>query len=216
MSLRLYSYWRSSTSYRVRIALNLKDLAHEIVPIHLVRGGGEQRTADYRALNPQAGVPTLMDGEQVVTQSLAILEYLDETHPSPPLLPADTAGRARVRALAQTVALEIHPLTNLRVLQYITGPLGQGEDAKTAWYRHWTAEGLRVFESLVADHPATGTYCHGEAPTLADLCLVPALYNARRFAMDLTPYPTLVRIDAACRSVDAFAQAAPEAQVDAE
>ncbi|MGC2854342.1 maleylacetoacetate isomerase [Novispirillum sp. DQ9] len=213
--MKLYSYWRSSTSYRARIALNLKGLDYEIVPVHLLRDGGEHRKADYMALNPQGILPTLVDGATVLTQSLAIVEYIDETHPTPPLLPADAAGRARVRAFSQAVACEIHPLTNLRVLKHLTGVLGHSEDDKLAWYRHWTAEGLRALEEMVAGHPATGTFVHGDAPTLADLCLVPQMYNARRFSIDLTPYPTLVRIDEACRALPAFAQAAPEAQPDA-
>lgn len=213
--MKLYSYWRSSTSYRARIALNLKGLEHEIVPVHLLRDGGEHRTAAYKALNPQGVLPTLIDGATVLTQSLAIVEYLDETHPAPPLLPSDPAGRARVRAFSQAVACEIHPLTNLRVLQHLTGPMGQGEDDKLAWYRHWTTEGLAALEAMVAGHPATGVFVHGKAPTMADLCLVPQMYNARRFSVDLTPYPTLVRIDQACQALEAFAKAAPEAQPDA-
>lgn len=212
--MKLYSYWRSSTSYRARIALNLKGLDYEIVPVHLLRDGGEQRKADYKALNPQGVLPTLIDGDAVLTQSLAIVEYLDETHPNPPLLPADAAGRARVRAFSQAVACEIHPLTNLRVLQHLTGAMGRSEDEKLAWYRHWTADGLAALEALVAGHPATGSFVHGEAPTMADLCLVPQMYNARRFSIDLAAYPTLLRIDEQCRSLEAFAKAAPEAQPD--
>lgn len=213
--MKLYSYWRSSTSYRARIALNLKGLDYEIVPVHLLRDGGQHRTANYKTLNPQGVLPTLVDGDTVLTQSLAIVEYLDETHPTPPLLPADAAGRARVRAFSQAVACEIHPLTNLRVLQHLTGPLGHSDDEKLAWYRHWTTDGLAALEAMVAGHQATGTFVHGETPTIADLCLVPQMYNARRFSIDLAPYPTLARIDAACRDLEAFAKAAPDVQPDA-
>lgn len=214
--MKLYSYWRSSTSYRVRIALNLKGLSYEVVPVHLLRDGGEHLKPDYKALNPQSVLPTLVDGPVTATQSLAILEYLEETHPAPPLLPSDPAGRARVRAFAQAIACEIHPLTNLRVLKHLTGALGQSEEDKLAWYRHWTAAGLEALEAMVAGHAATGTFVHGESPTMADICLVPQMYNARRFKVDLEPYPQLRRIDAACRALPAFAEAAPEKQPDAE
>lgn len=213
--MKLYSYWRSSTAYRARIALNLKGLDYEIVPVHLIRDGGEQRKAEYMALNPQGIVPTLVDGDAALTQSLAIIEYIDETHPTPPLLPSDAVGRARVRAFAQAIACEVHPLNNLRVLKYLVGTMGQGEDEKLVWYHHWTNEGLRALEAMVAGNPATGAFVHGDAPTIADACLVPQMYNARRFDIDLTPYPTLVRIDETCRALDAFAAAAPEAQPDA-
>jgi maleylpyruvate isomerase len=215
--MRLYTYWRSSTSYRVRIALNLKGLTAEHVPVHLVRDGGEQKKPAYTALNPQAGVPTLVDDEgRALTQSLAICEYLDEVHPHPPLLPTGAAERARIRAFALAISCEIHPLTNLRVLQHLTAGMGLPDAAKQEWYRHWVSEGLPALEALVAWHPDTGTCVHGDTPTLADLCLVPQMYNARRFNVDLTPYPTLVRIDAHCRELDAFKAAAPEAQPDAD
>lgn len=210
--MKLYSYWRSSTAYRARIALNLKGLEHEIVPVHLLRDGGEHRKADYLALNPQGILPTLVDGDVSLTQSLAIIEYLDETHPTPPLLPADAVGRARVRAFCQAIACEIHPLTNLRVLKHLVGVMGQSEDDKLAWYHHWTSEGLKGLEAMAT---GSGAFVHGVSPTMADICLVPQMYNARRFNIDLTPYPTLVRIDEACRALDAFAAAAPEAQPDA-
>lgn len=215
--MRLYTYWRSSTSYRVRIVLALKGLTAEQVPVHLVRDGGEQRRDDYRALNPLAGVPTLVDDAgRALIQSLAICEYLDEIQPAPPLLPPDAAGRARVRAFAQTISCEIHPLTNLRVLQHLTGALGHSEAEKLAWYRHWTAAGLAALEAQVAGAAETGAFVHGDAPTLADVCLVPQMYNARRFGVDLTAVPTLAAIDARCRDLPAFAAAAPEAQPDAE
>lgn len=214
MSMTLYTYWRSSTAYRVRIALNLKGLPFESVPVHLVKG--EQKADSYTQLNPQGILPTLQTGEgAALTQSLAICEWLEEAHPTPSILPSDALGRARVRAFAQAIACEIHPITNLRVLTYLTGELGVSEDAKLAWYRHWVAEGLAPLEAMVAGHPATGRFVQGDTPSLADICLVPQLYNARRFEVDLTPYPTLVRLDEAARSLTAFAEAAPEAQPDA-
>lgn len=214
-ALTLYSYWRSSAAYRVRIGLNLKGLAYETRPVHLVRDGGEQHADDYRALNPQALVPMLVDGERRITQSLAILEYLDETFPKPALLPADTRGRARVRSLAMLVACDIHPLNNLRVLQYLKRENGLEQPAIDAWMLHWMREGFAAMEAMLADAPGTGTFCHGETPTIADCCLVPQLYNARRFALDLSPYPTLVRIEADCLALPAFDAARPESQPDA-
>ena len=214
--MRLHTYWRSSTAYRVRIALNLKGLSYESVPVHLVKDGGEHLKPEYRRLNPQAILPTLeTDDGQTLTQSLAICEWLDETHPEPPLLPTDAEGRARVRAFAQAIACEIHPVTNLRILKHLTGSLGLSEADKVAWYRHWVQEGLAPLETMVAGHSATGTFVHGETPSLADICLVPQIYNARRFDVDLTPYPTLVRIDETARALTPFAEAAPEAQPDA-
>lgn len=213
--MQLYSYFRSSAAYRVRIALNLKGLSYEYKPVHLLKDGGQQLSPEYRRLNPNALVPSLVDGDQVLTQSLAIIEYLEELHPQPPLLPADPAGRARVRAIAQTIACDIHPLNNLRVLKYIKGTLGASEEAKNEWYRHWVQQGLAALEAML-DSPATGRYCHGDTPTLADLCLVPQMANARRFDCDLSRVPTLVRIDAACRALPAFADAAPDKQPDAE
>ena len=212
--MKLYGYFRSSAAYRVRIALNLKGLGHDQVAIDLING--EQRGADNLARNPQGLVPTLeTDSGTRLTQSLAICEYLDERHPEPPLLPADAEGRARVRALAQLVACEIHPLDNLKVLKYLTGELGLDEAAKLAWYRHWIAEGFGALESLLADSPATGEFCHGDTPTLADLCLVPQVFNARRFECELNGYPTIRRITERCDTLDAFQRAAPGAQPDA-
>ena len=213
--LKLHTYFRSSASYRVRIALNLKGLAFESIGVHLLRDGGAQHSPAYAALNPTRLVPTLQDGEHALAQSLAILEYLEETHPTPALLPPDAPGRARVRALAQTIACEIHPLNNLRVLQYLTQELKIDEEAKTAWYRHWVTLGFTALESLLAGSPQTGVFCHGNTPTLADCCLVPQVANARRFDIPLEAFPCLVRIDAACRALEAFAQARPEVQPDA-
>jgi maleylpyruvate isomerase len=211
----LYGYWRSSAAYRVRIALELKGLAYQTRPVHLTLAGGEQHAAPFQALNPQGLVPVLVDGEEVLSQSLAIIEYLEETHPAPPLLPGTPAARARVRALAQVVACDLHPLNNLRVLRYLGENLGASADAQTVWYRHWLQAGLAALERRLGTEPGTGEFCHGAAPTLADLCLVPQLYNARRHALDLAPFPTLTRIEAACQALPAFAAAAPERQPDA-
>ncbi|GEK47714.1 maleylacetoacetate isomerase [Bisbaumannia pacifica] len=210
----LYGYFRSSAAYRVRIALNLKGLAYDQAPVNLVKG--EQRGEEYLARNPQGLVPALVtdDGARL-TQSLAICEYLDERYPEPALLPADAAGRARVRALAQAVACEIHPLNNLRVLKYLTGELGVDEATKMTWYRHWVSEGFAALETQLSREAGSGDFCHGDAPGLADLCLVPQVFNAERFACDLTAYPRIRRIVANCRALDAFARAAPEAQPDA-
>ncbi|OWQ63557.1 maleylacetoacetate isomerase [Stenotrophomonas maltophilia] len=211
----LYTYWRSSAAYRVRIGLELKGLAWEARPVHLVRDGGEQHRAAYRVLNPQQQVPTLLHEGHVLTQSLAIVEYLDERFPQVPLLPADAAGRARVRALAQLVACDIHPINNLRVMQYLERSLQLPADARTQWTLHWIAEGFAAMEAMLANSRGTGTFCHGDRPGLADLCLLPQLYNAHRFGLDLAPYPTLRRIEAACQALDAFDRARPENQPDA-
>ncbi len=215
VSYRLYDYWRSSAAYRVRIALNLKGVSCVQVPVHLARDGGEQHRPDYLDVNPQKLVPVLEADGRRITQSLAIIQYLDERHPEPPLLPADDSGRARVRALALAVACDMHPLMNLRVLKYLTGPMRLDEGQKMTWYRHWMAEGLTAIERLLADSADTGEYCHGDRPGLADLCLVPQLYNARRFNCDLDPYPTVRRIENACLELAAFDAALPENQPDA-
>jgi maleylacetoacetate isomerase len=213
--MRLYDYYRSSAAYRVRIALNIKGVTPERVFVHLRKGG--QRADDYLDLNPQGLVPALaLDGGQTLTQSLAIIEWLEETHPQPPLLPADAAGRARVRAVALSIACEIHPLNNLRVLQYLTGTLGASEAQKDGWYKYWIDTGFEALETQLAREKATGRFCHGDAPGLADVCLVPQLANARRFHVDLAPYPTLTRIEAACNALPAFVAAAPANQPDAE
>lgn len=213
--LILHTYFRSSAAYRVRIALELKGLAYRSVPVHLVRGGGEQHSAAFAALNPAELVPVLVDGPVTLTQSLAIMEYLDERHPAPALLPPDAAGRARVRAMAQTIACEIHPLNNLRVLQRLEGTLGADAQAKSAWYAHWVAQGFRVIEAMLRETAGAGRYCHGDTPTLADCCLVPQIYNAERFGIALDAYPNLRRVGSACRQLEAFLRAAPEAQADA-
>lgn len=214
--MKLYSYFRSSAAYRVRIALNLKGIAYETVPVHLVKDGGQQLLESYRKLNPTSLVPTLSDGDWSVGQSMAIMEYLEETHPQPALLPADAKGRARVRAIAQTIACDIHPLDNLRVLKYLKHQMKVSEDDKNTWYRHWVEVGLTAIEAMLAGHPDTGRYCHGDQPTLADLCLVPQVANARRFNCNLDAMPNIVRIDAACAELAAFQQAAPASQPDYE
>ncbi|MCD7099183.1 maleylacetoacetate isomerase [Stenotrophomonas sp. MMGLT7] len=212
--LRLYGYWRSSAAYRVRIGLALKSLEYEPVPVSLVHGGGEQRLPAYARVNPQQLVPVLRHEGQVVRQSLAILEYLDELWPAPPLLPPDAAGRARVRALAQLVACDIHPLNNLRVLRFLEERWDVPTPQRQAWIAHWIGIGLHAFEQLLAD-PHAGRFCHGDVPGLADCCLLPQLYNAHRFDVDLTPYPRIRRIEAHCLALPAFAAARPENQPDA-
>jgi len=213
--MKLYDYFRSSAAYRVRIALNLKGVAPERAFVHLRRGA--QRDADYLDLNPEGLVPLIMtDDGAVLTQSLAIVEWLDETYPAPPLLPGTPVERARVRSLALAIACDIHPLNNLRVLKYLTGTLGATDAARDAWYAHWCEVGLRALETRLAREPATGRFCHGDAPTLADVCLVPQLANARRVDLDLAQFPTLLRIEAACVALAAFAAAAPARQPDAE
>lgn len=211
--MKLYNYFRSSAAYRVRIALALKGRAYEYIPVHLVKG--EQHAAEYVALNALALVPTLVDDQGVFSQSLAIIEYLDERFPEPPLLPATPQARARVRAIALTVACDIHPLNNTRVLRYLAHELGLAEPVRDAWYRHWVSVGLAALESMVAKDAATGAFCHGDTPTIADICLCPQLANARRFQVPLEPYPTLTRIESNCLALDAFIVAGPQRQPDA-
>ncbi|MET0937012.1 MAG: maleylacetoacetate isomerase [Luteibacter sp.] len=214
MSLVLYTYWRSSAAYRVRIALNLKGLTYEARPVHLVNDGGEHLKDAYRAISPQAQLPTLIDGDRTIRQSMAILEYLDETRPEVPLMPADPAGRARVRELMQAVATDIHPLGNLRVLKAIEADFGADQAAKEDWSRRWIKRGFDGVEALLAEGPA-GRFSYGDTPTLADCCLVPQFYNAVRWGVDLAPYPNIRRIVEACQALEAFREAAPEAQPDA-
>ncbi len=213
--LQLYSYWRSSAAYRVRIGLNLKGLPYEIVPVHLVRDGGQQHSEAYRAINPQQLVPTLGHGQRRLGQSLAILEYLDEVWPDRPLLPATARARQRVRALALLVACDVHPLNNLRVLQYFEREWNVPQPERDAWVKHWITDGFAAAEALLAEHPSTGDFCEGETPTLADCCLIPQIYNARRFGVDMAAYPTLARIEACCLKLPAFDAARPENQPDA-
>ena len=212
--MKLYTYFRSSAAFRVRIALNLKGLAYEPAFVHLPRG--EHRKPGYGALNPQALVPALEDAGRLLTQSLAIIEYLDETQPNPPLLPADPHGRARVRSLAMLIACEIHPLNNLRTLQHLKRALGQNDEQVNAWYRHWIADGLARFEADLAAAKSPGKFCHGNAPTLADCCLVPQVFNAKRYQCDTAPYPNLMRVFDECMTLEAFDRAQPAKQPDAE
>lgn len=217
--MKLYGFFRSSASYRVRIALNLKALSYESVPVHLTRDGGEQLKPEYRKLNPDALVPSLLDDSadsRVLTQSLAIIEYLDETHPEPPLLPKNAIDRAYVRGIALSIACDIHPLNNLRVLRYLTRDLKVSEEDKDAWYRHWCEQGLATLEAKLATDDRVGMYCFGDSPGLADCVLIPQIANAQRFNCDLSAMPTIMRINAACLALDAFVNAAPARQPDAE
>jgi maleylacetoacetate isomerase/maleylpyruvate isomerase len=209
--LKLYTYFRSSAAFRVRIALNLKGLKYEPVFVHLAKG--EHRKPEYARVNPQALVPTLeLDDGTRLSQSLAIIEFLDEKHSSPALLPKDALGRARVRSLAGLVASEIHPVNNLRVLQYLKRSLGQSEDQVSAWYRHWVGDGLAKFEADLG----TGRFCHGDTPSMADCCLVPQIFNAKRYDCDLSPYPRTMAVFEACMKLEAFDRAQPSKQPDAE
>jgi maleylacetoacetate isomerase/maleylpyruvate isomerase len=210
-ALELYNYFRSSASYRVRIALALKGLDYDYKAVHLTKG--EQTSESYAAVSASRLVPLLRDGEQVLTQSLAIIEYLDETHPLPALLPADPVGRARVRALALDIACEIHPLNNLRVLRYLVQSLKVSEEDKDRWYRHWVETGLETVERQLAAQPAR--YCHGDAPTLADCVLVPQIFNAQRFKCRTGHVPHVMRVFEACMRLDAFEKTRPEACPDA-
>jgi maleylacetoacetate isomerase/maleylpyruvate isomerase len=213
--LKLYTYFRSSAAFRVRIALNLKGLAYQPVFVHLAKG--EHRAPGYAAVNRQALVPTLeLDDGTRLNQSLAILEYLDKLRPQPALLPAAPLERARVRSLALLVACEIHPLNNLRVLQHLKRALGQDEAQIKAWYQHWVADGLAKFEAELAEGRPAGRFCHGDAPGLADCCLVPQIFNAKRYECDLAPYPATMRVFDACMQLEAFERAQPAKQPDAE
>jgi maleylacetoacetate isomerase len=213
--MKLYTYFRSSAAYRARIALNLKGIDYESIAVDLRAPTSAQRAPEFLALNPQGLVPALVDAGNTLAQSLAIIEYLDETHPEPPFLPRTPLDRARVRALALAIACDMHPLNNLRVLNYLRSPLGHDEDAVNQWYRHWVASGFQALETEARRASADGRHMFGSAVTLADICIVPQMYNARRFKCDLEPYPTLRSICAHLESLPAFAGAAPEAQPDA-
>ena len=212
--MQLYTYFRSSAAFRVRIALNLKGIASDATAISLPKGAHRQE--DFGAINPQQLVPALIDDGHLLTQSLSIIEYLEEKQPLPPLLPADPFGRARVRSLALLVACEIHPLNNLRILQHLKRTLGQSEDQINAWYRHWVADGLARFEAELKHTDGTGMYCHGDTPGMADCCLVPQIFNAKRYECDLAPYPQTMRVFDACMEIEAFDRAQPSKQPDAE
>jgi maleylacetoacetate isomerase len=214
--MKLYTFFRSSASHRVRIALNLKGLQYDQAPIHLRRGGGEQLSAAYKAINPQALVPALEDDGKILTQSLAIIEYLEERYPQPPLLPRDPADKALVRSLALIVACEVHPIQNLRVLQYVKREYNQSDEQVNRWAQHWIDLGLAALEQMIVAQPRRGKFCFGDTPTLADICLVPQLGNARRYGCDLSPYPAILEIEKNCKALPAFADAAPEKQPDAE
>ncbi len=211
--MKLYTYFRSSAAYRVRIALNLKGLHAEQIPVHLVNNGGEQHSEAYKAVNPSELIPTLVEDKFQLSQSLSILEYLNEQHPEVALLPQDAQQRALVRAFSLAIACDIHPLNNLRVLQYLTGPLQVTDEQKTAWYKHWVEMGFKTLEALLSQ--SNGKYCFGEQATLADCCLIPQVYNALRFNIDLSAYPKIQSIYTHCNTLKAFQQAAPEAQPEA-
>ena len=210
----LHGYFRSSTAFRVRIALNLKGVSYDQTFRHLRKG--EQRAPDYLKLNPQGLVPTLEIDGQTLTQSLSIIEYLEETRPNPAFLPKDAAGRARVRSLAYALALEIHPINNLRVLQDLGTRFGANDEAQAGWFRHWVDTTFGALEQRLANEKETGKFCHGDTPTLADICLVPQVINNTRFNVDMTPYPTISRIHKACLEIEAFKKALPANQPDAE
>ncbi len=213
--MKLYGYFRSSAAFRVRIALNLKGLAYEQASIHLRRN--EQQKDDYLALNPQGLVPTLDDEGELLTQSLAIIEYLDETHPQPPLLPGHPAARARVRSIACAIACDIHPIDNLRVLRYLAKPLGHDDKAVETWFNHWIRVGFAGIEPMLAEDGQAGEFCQGDSPTVADICLVPQVFNAQRYpSFDFAPFPAIMRIFGNCMKLPAFDRARPEKQPDAE
>ena len=206
--LTLYDYFRSSACFRVRIALNLKNIPHELIPIHLVNNGGEQHSENFKKINPQQLVPALQHDDKILTQSLAIIEYLDELYPEPPLLPNTPFAKAEVRAFALTIVADIHPLNNLRILNYLTKELKHSDAYKNQWYQHWIMNGFTALEKTLLKKP-NNEFCFGDQPTLADICLVPQMYNARRFSCDLSLFPNLVRVDANCQKNDVFRLAFP-------
>ena len=211
----LYSYFRSSAAYRVRIALNLKGLPVNLIPIHLIKDGGQQHSPEYRKLNPDALLPALVDNGAIIHQSLAIIEYLEEVHPTPALLPATPLDRAYVRALAMQIACDVHPLNNMRVLKYLK-LLNIDDEARDEWYRHWIELGFEALELRLAGDTRTGDFAFGNTPTLADLCIVPQVFNAKRFSVDMAPFPIISRISDNAQQLQAFVNAAPAAQPDAE
>ena len=213
--MNLYSYFRSSAAYRVRIALNLKNLTYDVVPVHLLREGGQQHLPEFVCKSPAHMVPVLEDNSQMLTQSLAIIEYLEETHPNPALLPGNAVDRAHIRALALDIACDTHPLANLRVMQYLSAELKLEESVRTEWSKRWVMTGLGVVEKKLAARPGAG-YCFGNLPTMADCCLIPQVFNARRLHCDLAALPNVTRIFERCMQLPAFQRAAPEQQIDAE
>lgn len=213
--LKLYSYWRSTAAYRVRIALNIKRLSYQTIPVHLVKDGGEQHKPEYRAKNPQGLVPLLEDNGKYLSQSLAICEYLDENHEGPKLLPSEPFLRAQVRSVCQSIACDIHPINNLRILKYLTDEMQVTDAAKDAWYHHWIHEGFTALEKTLSEYKNVGSFAFGESVTLADAFIVAQMYNARRFDVDLTNYPRLVAIEQHCLSLVEFQDARPESQPDA-
>ncbi|MBR7889857.1 MULTISPECIES: maleylacetoacetate isomerase [Marinomonas] len=211
--IQLYSYFRSSAAYRVRIALNLKEMPYEYLPVHLLNNGGEQHSSHYASLNPMKLLPTLVDGQTVLSQSLAIIEYLEEAYPDTvSLLPDSPEARAHVRAISQMIACDVHPLNNLRVLQYLNCSFDVDDAQRQQWYTHWITVGFDALEKVIAKQP--GKFCFGDTPSLADCCLVPQIYNAKRFNMSLEAYPHIVSVDEHCKDHPAFVQAAPEQQPD--
>lgn len=218
--MQLYGYFRSSASYRVRIALNLKGIDCEQIPVHLVKNGGEQFSELFKAVNPESLVPALVDdhaGQQIaLSQSLAIMEYLEEKYPAQPLLPKDIGDRAYVRALSLAIACDIHPINNLRILKYLSANFAATDEQKNAWYRHWCELGLQTFEQRLAQDARRGLFCFGDQPGMADCCLIPQIYNAQRFQCDLSAMPIMMEINQRCLELDAFQRATPAAQADAE
>lgn len=214
--MKLSSYFRSTAAYRVRIALNIKGLDYETLPVHLLRNGGEQRSAEYKRKNPEGLVPALEVDTTVLSQSLAIIEYLEEVYPTPTLLPSDPLERAYARSIAQSIACDIHPLNNLRVLQYLVRDLNATEAQKKSWYLHWIATGFDALEARLAQSHLTGDFCLGDMPSMADLCLVPQVYNAQRFDCPMDGYPTIIRINESCLALESFKMAAPDQQIDVE
>lgn len=213
MTIQLYTYFRSSAAYRVRIALNLKGLEAEHIPVHLVNNGGEQHSETFRQVNPGELIPALIEDDFTLTQSLSIIEYLEEKFPETPLLPKDLQQRALIRAFSLNIACDIHPLNNLRVLQYLSKTLNASDEQQTEWYRHWVITGLKALEAQLTH--SNGQFCFGDQPSLADCCLIPQVYNAKRFNIDLSDFPKIESIYAHCNSLDTFQKAAPEAQLDA-
>lgn len=207
--LKLYDYYRSSACFRVRIALNLKGLEFDTIPVHLLQHGGEQFTPEYREVNPQCVVPSMLEGNKILTQSLAIIEYLDEVHPSFPLFPFEPYEKALVRAFALSIVADIHPLNNLRVLKFLSKEFNLNEEQKTKWYQHWIATGFAALEKQLLNYDLYGDYCFGNKPTIADICLIPQMYNARRYGVDLHAFPTLVKIDEHCQQNPDFIRAMP-------